>query len=159
MTERSVRDLLGRYESAFENRSVAQFLNVASYRTAMEIETEFKTYRSIRMDIEGVTITVQPDGTASITCLVRTVREPAGIRVKPIADAMRVMQVGTYSQPVQTEFGYHVLLLEETRKPDPPSLESIRTDLKNAVDRLKLDEHLRALREAATVTKVDASQP
>ena len=32
-------------------------------------------------------ITVQPDGTASITCLVRTVREPAGIRVKPIADA------------------------------------------------------------------------
>ncbi len=85
-TERGVRDALGKYEAAFEARSVAQFLNVASYRTATQIEDEFKTYRSIRMDINAVAIAVQPDGSASVTCTIRTVREPAGIRVKPITD-------------------------------------------------------------------------
>jgi peptidyl-prolyl cis-trans isomerase C len=79
--------------------------------------------------------------------------------VKPIADAMRVMQIGTYSQPVQTEYGYHVLLLEDTRRQEPPSLESIKSDLTTAVERRKLDEHLRALREAATITKSGPTQP
>jgi hypothetical protein len=84
--ERGVRDVLGKYEAAFEARSVAQFLNVATYRTATEIEDEFKSYRSIRMEITAVSIAVQPDGSASVTCTIRTVREPAGIRVKPITD-------------------------------------------------------------------------
>ncbi len=84
--EKNVRDVLGKYKAAFEARSVAQFLNIASYRTPTEIEDEFKSYRSIRMDINGVAIAVQPDGSASVTCTIRTVREPAGIRVKPITD-------------------------------------------------------------------------
>ncbi len=72
--------------------------------------------------------------------------------VQPVADAMRVMQVGTYSQPVKTEFGYHVLLLEDTRKQDAPPIDSVRNDLTTAVQRRKLQEHMQALRDAATVT-------
>ena len=86
-TEKSVKDTLGKFEAAFEARSVAQFINIATYRTAMDIEHEFQAYRSIRMDIEGVTIAVQPDGVAAVTCTIRTVREPAGIKGKAITDS------------------------------------------------------------------------
>ncbi|MEO7155934.1 MAG: hypothetical protein ABI039_00145, partial [Vicinamibacterales bacterium] len=85
-TEKSVREVLDKFESAFESRSVAQFLNIASYRTAMDIEQEFQSYRSIRMDIEGVAITVPPEGGATVRCTIRTVREPAGTRGKPVTD-------------------------------------------------------------------------
>lgn len=79
--------------------------------------------------------------------------------VQPIADAMRVMQVGTYSQPIRTEYGYHVLLLEDTRKQDPPALESIRSDLASLAERRKLEEHIRSLREKATITKPATATP
>ena len=86
-TERSVRDVLDKFESAFEERSVAQFLNVATYRTATDIGQEFQAYRSIRMDIEDVAITVPPEGGASVRCTIRTVREPTGSRGKSVTDA------------------------------------------------------------------------
>jgi len=53
----------------------------------MDIEQEFQAYRSIRMDIESVAITVPPEGGATVRCTIRTVREPAGIRGKSITDA------------------------------------------------------------------------
>jgi len=72
---------------------------------------------------------------------------------QPVADAVRDMQPGTYSTaPVQSEFGFHVLLLEDTRQQEPPTLDSIRNDLVGAVDRKRIEDYLRVLREAATVS-------
>ena len=63
------------------------------------------------------------------------------------------MTVGSYStEPVQTDFGFHVILLEETRKQEPPALADIRDDLASAAQRKRLDDYIKALREAATVT-------
>jgi peptidyl-prolyl cis-trans isomerase C len=71
----------------------------------------------------------------------------------PFAAAVRAMTVGSYSTaPVQTEFGFHVILLEETRKQDPPALEDVRNELVGAVERKKVEEYLKALRVAATVS-------
>jgi peptidyl-prolyl cis-trans isomerase C len=71
----------------------------------------------------------------------------------PFAAAVRAMTVGSYSTaPVQTEFGFHVILLEETRKQEPPALEDVRTELVGAVERKKVEEYLKALRDAATVS-------
>jgi peptidyl-prolyl cis-trans isomerase C len=71
----------------------------------------------------------------------------------PFAAAVRAMTVGSYSTaPVQTEFGFHVILLEETRKQDPPALEDVRNELVGAVERKKVEEYLKALRDAATVS-------
>jgi peptidyl-prolyl cis-trans isomerase C len=73
--------------------------------------------------------------------------------VQPVAQAVQSMQVGSYSnEPVQTDFGYHVLLLEDTRSREAPSLDSVRDELKNAVDRNKLQQLVTSLREAAEVT-------
>jgi peptidyl-prolyl cis-trans isomerase C len=68
-------------------------------------------------------------------------------------NAVRGMAVGTYStEPVQTEFGYHVILLEETRQQQPPAIDEIRDELASAAERKRLDDYIRMLRESATVT-------
>jgi predicted transcriptional regulator len=45
--------------------------------------------------------------------------------------------------------------LEESREGQAPDIESLRDELTSAVERRKLDEYVRGLREAAAVT-VDA---
>jgi peptidyl-prolyl cis-trans isomerase C len=71
----------------------------------------------------------------------------------PFAAAVRGMPVGSYTQePVQTDFGFHVILLEETRRQEPPAAADIRDDLANAAQRKRLDDYIRTLRETATVT-------
>lgn len=74
--------------------------------------------------------------------------------VPPVAEAVRAMKVGAYStEPVKTDYGYHVLLLEETRSQEAPTLDSMRQDLTNAVQGKKLQDHVRTLVEAATVVE------
>ena len=69
------------------------------------------------------------------------------------AEAVRALTVGSYSpEPVQTDAGYHVILLEETQKPEPPSLDDLRADLSSAAARKLLDDYIKDLRESATVT-------
>lgn len=69
------------------------------------------------------------------------------------AAAIRTMTVGTYSkEPVQTEFGYHVILLEDTRQQEPPALEEIRGDLTDAAERKRMDDFIRMLREDAEIS-------
>ena len=69
------------------------------------------------------------------------------------AEAVRSLTVGSYStEPVQTDAGYHVILLEETQRQAPPSLEDLRADLSSAAERKLLDDYIKALRDAATVT-------
>ena len=69
------------------------------------------------------------------------------------SSAVQALAVGSYSaEPVQTEFGFHVILLEDTRKQEPPALEEIRDELATAAGRKRLDDYIQSLRESATVT-------
>jgi peptidyl-prolyl cis-trans isomerase C len=73
---------------------------------------------------------------------------------QPVVDAVSAMKVGSYStEPVKTEYGYHVLLLEDTRSQEPPTLDSLRQELTSAVQQKKLQDHVRTLVEAATVVE------
>src|SRR5512143_1824432 len=70
-----------------------------------------------------------------------------------IVAAVTGMKVGSFSQePVQTEYGYHVLILDDTRKGEAPALESLRKDLTAAVERKRLDDYIKTLRAGAKVT-------
>jgi peptidyl-prolyl cis-trans isomerase C len=63
------------------------------------------------------------------------------------------MQDGSYTHtPVQTQYGWHVIKLEESREGQAPDMESLRAELTSAVERQKLDVYVRGLREAAAVT-------
>lgn len=72
--------------------------------------------------------------------------------VKPFADAVAAMEPGTYSkEPVKTEFGWHVIELQEERKAEPPPFEEAKTQLTALVQRQKLAEKLTEMRNTAMV--------
>lgn len=72
--------------------------------------------------------------------------------VKPFADAVAEMEAGRYSkQPVQTQFGWHVILLEDTRAAEPPSFEEAKPQIEAQVRRQKVAEALAEMRREATV--------
>jgi peptidyl-prolyl cis-trans isomerase C len=78
----------------------------------------------------------------------------ADTMVQPVVDAARAMKVGTFStEPIKSEFGYHVLLLEDARTQDAPTFDSLRNDIKSAVERDKLQKHIQELIAGAKVVE------
>lgn len=76
--------------------------------------------------------------------------------VPPFAAAVTGMQPGNYSsEPVQTRFGWHVILLEDVREQEPPGVEAVREELEREADRRKLDMFVEALRGRGTTTTND----
>lgn len=72
--------------------------------------------------------------------------------VAPFAEAVTKMEPGTYTkEPVQTQFGWHIIELQETRKAEPPSFEEAKPQLTALVKRQKLGEKLTDMRNNAMV--------
>ncbi|MBB1093765.1 peptidylprolyl isomerase [Rhodopseudomonas palustris] len=72
--------------------------------------------------------------------------------VKPFADAVTQLKPGAYTiKPVQTQFGWHVILLEDTRMAEPPKFEDAKAQIEASVRRQKVVEKLGELRKAAQV--------
>ncbi|MDH3949008.1 MAG: peptidylprolyl isomerase [Gammaproteobacteria bacterium] len=76
----------------------------------------------------------------------------AGQMVPPFAQALAKMKKGTYSnQPVQTQFGWHVILLEDTRKATPPKFEDVKPQLANMIRGQQVNAYIENLRKKAKV--------
>ena len=74
--------------------------------------------------------------------------------VKPFADAVMALEKGKYTtEPVQSEFGFHVILLEDTRSPEVPEFEQVKPQVEMFAQRKKLQAYIDGLREAATIQK------
>jgi peptidyl-prolyl cis-trans isomerase C len=76
--------------------------------------------------------------------------------VKPFADAVMALEKGqTTQQPVQSEFGWHVINLEDVRSPEPPAFDDVKQQVEMLAQRKKLQAYLDELRKTATVQKTD----
>ncbi|SVC40625.1 uncharacterized protein METZ01_LOCUS293479 [marine metagenome] len=65
--------------------------------------------------------------------------------------AVAALEDGSYSpNPVQTQFGWHVIFREDSRDAIPPTLEASKDSLRTVVQQRKFDEHVAELRAAAT---------
>lgn len=75
--------------------------------------------------------------------------------VEPFAKAVADMKPGSYSKtPVNTEFGWHVIQLQETRKaepPAPPAFEDAKPQLTAILKRQKIGEAITKMRDDAKV--------
>lgn len=70
--------------------------------------------------------------------------------VKPFADAVAALENGAFTtEPVQSQFGWHVILREDARASEPPTLESVRDVIKQRVEQEKFQTYIQELRDAA----------
>jgi peptidyl-prolyl cis-trans isomerase C len=71
---------------------------------------------------------------------------PAGF-VKPFSDAMVATPKGKFTtQPVQTQFGYHVILVEDIRDAKVPSFDEVKPQLQQRMQAAFLDKYFKELR-------------
>lgn len=74
--------------------------------------------------------------------------------VKPFSDAVASLQPGqTTDQPVQSQFGWHVIRLEETRGTPVPPFEEVKEQVKTFVQRKKVQTYFEDLRKNAKIEK------
>ena len=71
---------------------------------------------------------------------------PGGF-VKPFSDAMIATPKGKFTPtPVQTQFGYHVILVEDVREAKVPSFDEVKPQLQQRVQAAHLDKYFKELR-------------
>ena len=74
--------------------------------------------------------------------------------VKPFSDAVAALQPGQMTDaPVQSQFGWHIIKLEESRVSSPPPFEDVKDRVKMMVQRKKLQTYLDDLRKNAKIEK------
>jgi peptidyl-prolyl cis-trans isomerase C len=82
--------------------------------------------------------------------------------VKEFADAAFALKKGeTSDAPVKTQFGYHVINLEDRRKAPPPSFEELADQLREEMAREVITAQLDQLRSGAKIEKfnMDGGKP
>lgn len=76
-----------------------------------------------------------------------------GMMVPEFEAAVAGLEAGEISAPVQTQFGWHVVKLNESRISAPPALEGVRADLEEELRRQRVDAYLAELTEAAEIAR------
>ena len=72
--------------------------------------------------------------------------------VAPFSEAVIALENGKYtSEPVKTQFGWHVIIREDSRDQTPPSFESVKEQMRPAVQREKIQQYIDGLRKTAKV--------
>jgi peptidyl-prolyl cis-trans isomerase C len=73
---------------------------------------------------------------------------------KPFGDAVKTLKKGEMTQvPVQTQFGWHVIKLEDTRESPPPPFEQVKQQVAQGVMQKKLAAYVDGLKKTAKIEK------
>ncbi len=76
-----------------------------------------------------------------------------GAMVAPFEKAVVAMEPETISAPVQTQFGWHVIRLNEVRQMEAPTLDEVRDQLTEQLQRSAIEARIAELTEGAEVTR------
>jgi peptidyl-prolyl cis-trans isomerase C len=77
---------------------------------------------------------------------------PPTAYVKPFSDALVALKKGQFTEtPVQSQFGFHVIRLEDTRAAKVPTIEEIKPQITESLQQRKLQAYAEQLRKKAVV--------
>ena len=76
-----------------------------------------------------------------------------GQMVPAFEEAVIGMEVGTVSDPIQTQFGWHVIKLEDKRQKDAPALEEVKAELETQIRQIKAQTMIEEMTAAADVDR------
>lgn len=72
--------------------------------------------------------------------------------VAPFSEAVIALENGKYTtEPVETQFGWHVILREDSRSKTPPPFEAVKEQFRPMMEREKVQAYLEQLRKQANV--------
>ena len=79
-----------------------------------------------------------------------------GMMVQPFEATVMEMEAGEVSGPVETQFGWHIIKLNEVRDQALPSLEELRPEIAGQIEETVVTEYLTSLEEGADITRIEA---
>lgn len=131
-------------------------------QTSMTPQMEYKA-RHILLETQGAAVEViaQLEGGADFTELAKEKSTgptgpsggdlgwfPPDRMVGEFSEAVLALEDGAFTtEPVQTQFGWHVILREDSRASTPPPFDSVRDVLKQNVEGKKLQDYIQSLRD------------
>lgn len=79
---------------------------------------------------------------------------PSANYVKPFADALTKLEKGKMTEtPVQTQFGWHVIQLDDVRPVTIPPFEEVKPNIKQNAERLQVEKAIADLRAKAKISE------
>jgi peptidyl-prolyl cis-trans isomerase C len=74
--------------------------------------------------------------------------------VKPFAEAVKALKKGeTTPEPVQTQYGWHIIKLEDTREVTPPPFEQVKAQVTKNLIQKKLVAYVEDMKKTAKIDK------
>lgn len=78
----------------------------------------------------------------------------AGTMVPEFSAAVATMEPGKHSAaPVQTQFGFHIIKLEDTRSKEPQPFESVKEQISQMMMRTQVEDFIKGLHESAEISR------
>ena len=72
--------------------------------------------------------------------------------VKPFSEATATLEKGAYTKtPVQTQFGWHVIILDDTRESTPPPFDDVKDRIKLLLANQQLQQYIESMKSSASI--------
>lgn len=78
-----------------------------------------------------------------------------GVMVESFFESVAALEIGEISRPVQTQFGWHLIRLDDTRISEVPPLVEVRGDIEESLRQQALDSYVAELEQNGTVDRAD----
>jgi peptidyl-prolyl cis-trans isomerase C len=146
VTDEEVKKLYDEYTSKFESQKEvkAKHILVDTEEKAKEVIAKLKKGE----DFEKLASQYSKDQVADLGYFTKEMMVPE------FSKAAFSMNKGQYSKtPVKTEFGYHVILVDDARASKPIELKEVEAQLKNMVTQKVVAEIFEELRNSAKIEK------
>lgn len=77
----------------------------------------------------------------------------AGMMVEPFQMAVESLNPGDVTGPVETQFGWHVIKLNNTRSKEAPALDAVRAEIEQILQQEAVEKYIDTLMQVATISR------